>query len=155
MSKKRELREVFYLCFIFVAWRVPAWLAHLASFNGPQSVSFIGAMLAHPISVLSVVCSSLRFCSFLLLNLKACKELNRIVVVVHPAQQCIETKRKQTMSEVPPTRMNQQVFKAKLKAANGGHKLLKKKADALKVCLCVQTLWVFARARIFELFRLF
>lgn len=37
------------------------------------------------------------------------------------------------MSEVPPTRMNQQTFKAKLKAAQGGHKLLKKKADALKV----------------------
>ena len=47
------------------------------------------------------------------------------------------------MSEVPPTRMNQQIFKAKLKAAQGGHKLLKKKADALKVsvnetdCHCV------------------
>jgi hypothetical protein len=41
------------------------------------------------------------------------------------------------MSEVPPTRMNQQVFKAKKKAAEGGHKLLKKKADALKVCLFV------------------
>lgn len=37
------------------------------------------------------------------------------------------------MSEVPPTRMNQQVYKLKLKAAQGGHKLLKKKADALKV----------------------
>uniref|UniRef100_A0A7R9WSW4 V-type proton ATPase subunit D n=1 Tax=Craspedostauros australis TaxID=1486917 RepID=A0A7R9WSW4_9STRA len=37
------------------------------------------------------------------------------------------------MSEVPPTRMNQQIFKLKLKAAQGGHKLLKKKADALKV----------------------
>jgi vacuolar-type H+-ATPase subunit D/Vma8 len=41
------------------------------------------------------------------------------------------------MSGVPPTRMNQQIFKAKLKAAQGGHKLLKKKADALKVCCCV------------------
>jgi len=39
------------------------------------------------------------------------------------------------MSEVPPTRMNQQIFKAKKKAAQGGHKLLKKKADALKVSL--------------------
>lgn len=37
------------------------------------------------------------------------------------------------MSEVPATRMNQQVFKVKKKAAESGHKLLKKKADALKV----------------------
>lgn len=37
------------------------------------------------------------------------------------------------MSEIPPTRMNQQVYKGKKKAAMSGHKLLKKKADALKV----------------------
>lgn len=37
------------------------------------------------------------------------------------------------MSGVPPTRMNQQVFKIKKKAAESGHRLLKKKADALKV----------------------
>lgn len=37
------------------------------------------------------------------------------------------------MSGVPPTRMNQQVYKLKKKAAESGHRLLKKKADALKV----------------------
>jgi len=46
------------------------------------------------------------------------------------------------MSEVPPTRMNQQVFKGKKKAAESGHKLLKKKADALKVKFRDYAKWI-------------
>ena len=37
--------------------------------------------------------------------------------------------------QVAPTRMAQQIYKAKKKAAEGGHRLLKKKADALKVSI--------------------
>jgi hypothetical protein len=42
--------------------------------------------------------------------------------------------------------MNQQVFKAKKKAAEGGYRLLKKKADALKVCVSVFSVAAVSRA---------
>jgi len=39
--------------------------------------------------------------------------------------------------QVAPTRMAQQVYKGKKKAAEGGHRLLKKKADVLKFSICI------------------
>lgn len=55
------------------------------------------------------------------------------------------------MSEVPPTRMNQQVFKGKKKAAESGHKLLKKKADALKVRFAIHILDILEESKMTEL----